>query len=166
MADQNAADQNAADGELGPDLRRQLEQELADLRSQRQYIAGTLGTDDPRGDNADQADTVERASQLTWIDDRITEITDILDHGLGAGRTAVGARDRVAVGNHVTLEFSDGSRDALLIGDIALDTGQATLLTPDSPLGRSVVGLRVGETVTYQAPSGPEQVTVIEIKPG
>ena len=159
MADQDDTGQVA-----GSDRRRQLEEELARLRTQRQELAGTLGTGDPRGDNADQADTVERASELTWIDDRITELTDILEHGTG-DRPPAGTAGQVEVGSQVVLEFSDGTRESLLIGDIALDTGQATVLTPDSPLGKSVLGHRVGDSVAYPAPSGPEQVTVVEISP-
>ncbi len=158
MADQDDADQIA-----GP-RRSQLEQELARLRTQRQEIAGTLGTDDPRGDNADQADTVERASELAWIEDRIAELTDLLEHGTGE-RPPAGTAGQVEVGSEVVLEFSDGTRESLLVGDIALDTGHATVLTPDSPLGRSVLGHRVGDSVVYPAPSGPEQVTVVEISP-
>ena len=63
---------------------------------------------------------IERGSELTWIDDRITELTDLLEPSVGADRPA---GDRVEVGSQVTLEFSDGTRETLLVGDVGLDTG-------------------------------------------
>lgn len=154
------ADQDDADQIVGSDRRRQLDEELARLRAQKREIEGTFDTDNPRGDSGDQADEIERGSELTWIDDRITELTDLLEHGVTADRPT---GDRVEVGSQVVLEFSDGTRETLLVGDVGLDTGQSTVLTPDSPVGRAILGHRVGDTVTYPAPSGPAQATVVEI---
>jgi transcription elongation GreA/GreB family factor len=154
------ADQENADQITGSDRRRQLEEELARLRAQKHEVESTFDTDNPRGDSGDQADEIERGSELTWIDDRITELSDLLEHGVGEDARA---GDRVEVGSQVVLEFSDGNRETLLVGDVALDTGQSTVLTPDSPLGRAILGHRAGDTVTYPAPSGPTRATVIEI---
>jgi transcription elongation factor GreA len=37
------------------------------------------------------------------------------------------------------------------------------VISPTSPLGASLIGARVGDTVTYEAPGGSLEVEVIEI---
>ncbi|QMU71271.1 hypothetical protein [Streptacidiphilus sp. P02-A3a] len=49
--------------------RRALEQELTDLRSERETVAATLRDHDP-GNAGDQADELQRATGLTRLDDR------------------------------------------------------------------------------------------------
>lgn len=144
--------------------RDRLSEELDQLRQQRSELATSMQDDERPGDGADQADTAERGSELAWVESRITEITDVLARDTGSG--SAGSDDVVAVGRVVTLQFADGSRDSLLVGDIAFDAGQATVLTPDSPLGAAVLGRRVGDTVSYAAPDGPTQATVVELAAG
>lgn len=63
----------------------------------------------------------------------------------------------VEPGMRVTVEFdSDGSRETFLLGSRALlaADGDVAVYSPESPLGRSIVGLRPGDRFEYLAPNG------------
>lgn len=98
------------------------------------------------------------------IEARIRELTVLLrDAEVG---DASGATDEVAVGNVVTasvagnaMRFLLGSRE--IAGDSDID-----VYSEGSPLGRAVLGAKVGSTVSYTAPNGREiQVQVEKVEP-
>ncbi|MGW4982355.1 GreA/GreB family elongation factor [Streptomyces mirabilis] len=143
-------------GPISAEARRALEQELADLHAERNAVAATLGDTDSAGDTADQADELQRATQLDHLDARITRITVRLD---GAAEAGPPRTDVVDLGSTVTVRFADGGEETVQIGDVAEPLDQ-TLVTTDSPLGRALLGHRAGDSVSYEAPEGRTTVTV------
>jgi transcription elongation GreA/GreB family factor len=146
-------------GPISAEARRALEQELADLHAERNAVAATLGDTDSAGDTADQADELQRATQLDRVDARITEITVRLD---GAAEAGPPRTDVVGPGSTATVRFADGAQETVQIGDVAEPLDQ-TLVTTDSPLGRALLGHRVGDSVSYEAPEGRTTVTVLSL---
>ncbi|MFF2519091.1 GreA/GreB family elongation factor [Streptomyces sp. NPDC058086] len=146
-------------GPISAEARRALEEELADLHAERNAVAATLGDTDSAGDTADQADELQRATQLDRVDARITEITVRLD---GAAEAGPPRTDVVGLGSTVTVLFAAGAEETVQIGDVAEPLDQ-TLVTTDSPLGRALLGHHVGDTVGYEAPDGRTTVTVLSL---
>lgn len=142
--------------------RKRLGDELELLREQRRELAASLGGGGTTGDRADQADAIERAEELERLDDRITAVADRLARS--DETTANVAGDLVEVGTVVTLRFGDGTRETLRVGTIAEGDEEARLVTPDSPLGRALLGHRAGDSVTYVAPSGETSVHVESVR--
>ncbi len=143
---------------------RALEQELADLRAERETVAATLrdhDADNP-GDQADQADELQRATELTRLDDRMSELTTRIRQAALAGPPSA---DVVGVGSTVTVRFGDDSTESVQIGEIAEHLEQ-TAVTADSPLGRALLGRRVGDTVAYETPGGRDTATVTALSVG
>ena len=159
------------DGRQPPELatadRQRLEQQLAELRDQRQEFAESLGADDPGGDSGDQADRLERGDALVTLDTRIAEITDQLRDPPEA--TPAGSTGRLADGTMVTVELPDGSARTLLVvaGPTEEPTGaeERAQLTADSPLGLALAGREIGDSVSYPTPRGQVRVTVLDIRP-
>ncbi|WP_328446756.1 GreA/GreB family elongation factor [Streptomyces sp. NBC_00386] len=140
--------------------RQALEQELADLRTERGTVASTLRDSDAEvGDHADAADELQRANDLRHLDDRISRITTRLAQADTAGPPPT---DEVGVGSTVTVRFSDGTTDTVQIGETAAVLDR-TLVTADSPLGHALLGHRAGDTVDFQAPEGPRSVVVVSL---
>jgi transcription elongation GreA/GreB family factor len=146
-------------GPISAEARRALEQELADLHAERNAVAATLGDTDSAGDTADQADELQRATQLDRVDARITEITVRLD---GAAEAGPPRTDVVGPGSTATVRFADGAQETVQIGDVAEPLDQ-TLVTTESPFGRALLGHRVGDSVSYEAPEGRTTVTVLSL---
>lgn len=72
--------------------------------------------------------------------------------------------DIVQIGDWVTIRLADDELVRHLIVDPAeagLDTNR---ISADSPLAMAILGRRVGEEVTVEAPSGPYRATIMESK--
>ncbi|WP_406530725.1 GreA/GreB family elongation factor [Streptomyces sp. I8-5] len=139
--------------------RRALEQELADLRTERATVAATLRGGKQVGDRADEADELQRGTDLDHLDTRIAEIDGRLREADAAGPPST---DKVGVGSTVTVRFADATETTIRISEFpeALDL---TLVTADSPLGSALLGRRAGETVTYDAPGGRTTAVVLSV---
>lgn len=83
---------------------------------------------------------------------------------------ASGDPDEVAPGRVVTVAF-DGDEDdteTFLLGSreiLATDSSVDQAVSPQSPLGAAVVGRRVGDEVSYEAPNGKTiSVTIVKVE--
>ena len=144
---------------ISAEARGALEQELADLRAERDRVAATLRDPDSPGDQADQADELQRASDVTRLDTRISDITLRLREASAAGDPRT---DAVGVGSTVTLRFSDGTTETVQVTEVA-DEAERTAVTFDSPLGRALIGRGPGDTVHYDTPRGAAEATVLSL---
>lgn len=145
---------------LTPAARDRLVKELDSLRSAREEFTQSLGFDDPIGDEADQADALERTMSRERVDQRIAEI----DNLLARAEIATPAGDVVEVGTVVTVRFADGTEQALRVGDLAESDDETMVLTPNSPLGRALLGCRAGDSASYTAPGGESRVEVVSVR--
>ena len=153
---------DAGRARLNPATRDRLREELSTLREQRSALVASIGSDEPLGDTADQADALERADQIQRLDERIEEITDLLE--MPAGTAGAPDGDRVEVGTVVTLRFGDGTSQALRVTPIVEEDEDTAVVTPDSPLGKVLLGRRPGQKVSYEAPHGQVQAEVVSVQ--
>jgi transcription elongation GreA/GreB family factor len=69
----------------------------------------------------------------------------------------------VAFGRSVTVCLADGTPRVLrIVGEDEADPAQGAI-TAHSPLGRALIGARVGDTVIWAKPSGREEIEVTAI---
>lgn len=150
------------DPQLTSAARARLEGELDRLREERRQLVASLGFDETRGDSADQAAAVERGAELERVDHRIEELTDLLSTSRQAEPPS---GEEVEIGTLVTLEFGDGDTETVQVGMKALqEQDDISVLTPDSPLGRAILGRRAGDTVTYTTPRGESEAKVLTVR--
>ncbi len=136
------------------ELKRRRERVAADLDSMRDAVGGLV--------DADAADQIALADELTAIDDRIAEINWHL-HGGPPESEVPGA---LPDGTEVTLRFPDGQlvrmRVVAIAGEVPIVDDHA--LSPDSPMGLALAGHRPGEVVTFETPQGPQQVELVAVR--
>jgi transcription elongation factor GreA len=73
--------------------------------------------------------------------------------------------ENVSPGHVVHLRYEgDDESERYLIGSIEERTGDVEVLTPGSPLGRALLGGRVGDWVDFEAPGGVLKVEIVEIE--
>jgi transcription elongation factor GreA len=144
---------------LGPEARRQLEAELAKLRTRREEANPRPGESGRGGDAADQADLLERAETASWLDRRIAEVVAMLEHGVPSNSSIL------PDGTSVTIRFADGDEDTLHVVAVPGDDADNSVLTSDSPLGLALVGAKAGDEVSYRTPGGRTTATVVTITP-
>lgn len=146
---------------ISPEARQALEEELAQLRIERDAVTATLkgtGTD-TAGDLADQADELQRVTEAARLEARIAAVTSRLSE---AATATASPPDVIGVGSDVTLRFADGTEETIQIGELANEL-EHTLATFDSPLGHALLGHRTGDSVTYDTPAGPTTAVVLAI---
>jgi len=139
--------------------RSRIEAELADLRRRRDEMRAERQGDEAVGDRGDAADAIQRAEGLAGIEEQISVLTWRL---AGGGENPGQLPD----GTEVTLRFADIGEVRMRVVTYLEETpagAEDTTLTADSPLGLALVGRKAGDTVTYPAPGGQQQVEVLAI---
>lgn len=168
MANTTGSDLPAPDQGWEPGARNELERELTQLRDQRAKLA-PAPEDDTVGDYGDQAEMLERDSDLGYLDSRITEIRELLARGPRAAESAADQRSELPDGTEVTVRFADDTVDTLRVVvsvEEVPDDDRAGVLTSDSPLGRALAGHSVGDTITYRTPEGGDtRVHLLGLEP-
>lgn len=141
-------------------VRQALQEELGVLQSRRREFADGLGSDDFPGDRADQADAIERLSELQSIERRIDEVIRLLAEDIGADEPS--SPGEVSVGSIVTLRYPDGTTDMFRVGTM-VEADDATVVTSDSPLGVALLGRSAGDDINWSTPTGQREARVIEV---
>jgi len=149
---------------LTPEGIEDLRQELDHLVSvKRPALAERLHKAIQQGDLSENADYIAAKEEQGFLEGRIQQIEAML-------RRAViieddGPSDEVGLGSRVTV-VEEGEQDAevfRIVGPAEADPIDGKV-SNESPLGRSLLGRRVGDAVTVQAPGGEIvfRITAIE----
>jgi transcription elongation factor GreB len=145
---------------------RRLQDELADLRSrQRPKIVQEVSDAAAQGDRSENAEYIYGKRKLREIDRRMHWLTRRLESATIVEPRTDGV-EAVFFGAWVELEDEDGARSAYRIvgeDEIDLDKGH---ISWRSPLGRSLLKRRAGDTVVFRRPSGEAELTILSVRYG
>lgn len=132
----------------------QLEEELAELEGpKRAEIVEAIKTARSFGDLSENYEYHAAKNEQGLLERRITILRDRLHRAVvveGAGGGTV------AVGSHVTIKRDDGE-------EMEVEISSVGGVSPDSPLGRALIGANVGDEVKVQAPKGAWSARVVSI---
>ncbi|GAA2760911.1 transcription elongation factor GreA [Actinopolymorpha rutila] len=145
--------------QLSASARKRLQQDEIDLTARRAELVAEQGSE-TGGDLVDQASFATQQIEIESIDRRLSRIHELLSATTVASDAP---EDTVAVGSVVTLRFDDGSTEAYQVGLIEEQADDVVALTPTSPLGRALMGHKVGDKVTYAAPVGELSVEIVQV---
>jgi transcription elongation factor GreA len=143
-----------------------LKDELDKLIANRPVIAAEINARREEGDLKENGGYHAAREEQGKQEGRIRYLQELL-------RTAqVGEAprsDKIGPGTVVTVQFDDDEDDTetfLLASREIAATTDLTVYSPESALGKSIIGAGSGDTVTYTAPSGAEiKVTVVRFEP-
>jgi transcription elongation factor GreA len=143
-----------------------LQAELNELIAARPLIAAEINARREEGDLRENGGYHAAREEQGKQEARIRYLQELL-RTARVGEAPVS--DGVAPGNVVTIYFDDDpdDRETFLLGsrEIAVTTSM-TVYSPESALGKAILGARAGQTVTYTAPSGADiKVTVVSFEP-
>jgi transcription elongation factor GreA len=156
-----STDHEAGGTWLSQDAHDRLQAELDALIAGRPKIAAEINARREEGDLRENGGYHAAREEQGKQEGRIRYLTDLLRHAqVGDAPSA----DSVATGAVVTIQFDDDPEDTetFLLGSREISsTTDLTVYSPESALGKAIVGTRPGDTVTYTAPSGADiKVTV------
>jgi transcription elongation factor GreA len=148
---------------LTPEGRARLEAELDYLRSvRRREIAERIHTAKEHGDVTDNAEYDDAKNEQAFVESRIFTLEQQLRHAvLIENHTAA---DGVGLGSRVTVLDSEGFEETYTIVGSAEARPSEGKISNESPVGRALLGRRVGDTVSVHVPAGMLFLTVTTIE--
>lgn len=154
---------------LTEDEARNLRKELAELTGpRRSELAVRLKEAKAMGDLSENADWHKAKEDQAFLEGRIQEVEYILNKSMVITDAQAKLRlDTVHVGNSVQIVISmDGEEDDpeefKIVGVEGANVAERKI-SNESPLGRSLMGHRVGDVVTVQSQNGVYTARILKI---
>jgi transcription elongation factor GreA len=142
---------------LTPEQRSALEEELAELEGPRRAAAvEAIATARGFGDLAENFEYHAAKNEQGLLEARIRKLRDRLNHAVTVEHDT---DEHVGIGSLV--EIADEQGDAMEV-EISAVGG----VSPDSPLGRALMGAAVGDVVDVDAPRGSWKARILGIRRG
>ena len=117
-----------------------------------------------QGDRSENAEYIYGKKKLREIDRRIHFLTKRLDSARIVEPTDRPAQDLVFFGATVEVEDEDGKLATYtIVGQDELDTPRGHI-SYKSPLARTLLKRRAGDTVLFRKPAGEVQLTVVSVR--
>jgi transcription elongation factor GreA len=140
-----------------------LKNELAYLKGPaRDQLAQRLRAAIQLGDLSENADYISAKEDQAFLEGRIQELTAILSNVQIIEEKAISS-GTVDIGTHVTIQEEDFEEETYyIVGPKEADPRNARI-SHESPIGRALLGHRVGETVTAETPNGAIRFKIIRI---
>ncbi len=149
---------------LTSDGKLQLEKELEYLRTvKRKQIAERIQQAKALGDVSESGEYEDAKREQAFVEGRIREIEGMLSNAIviDDDRRDDGV---VRLGSKVTVVDSDGIEETFTIVGSAESSSLNGRISNESPVGKALLGRRVGEKVTVAAPNGVFELTIIAIE--
>jgi transcription elongation factor GreA len=142
---------------LTRDQKAQLEAELAELEGpKRAEIVEAIKTARGFGDLSENFEYHAAKNEQGLLERRITILRDRLQRSVLVDEKAAAASAEIRVGSRVSIEPDDGERMDVEISSVGG-------VSPESPLGKALLGAKVGDEVLVAAPRGEWRARVISI---
>jgi transcription elongation factor GreA len=141
-----------------------LQAELEDLTTRgRLEVAGKIERARELGDLSENGDYHAAKDEQGHMEGRIRQLEHLLDN---AEIVAPPANGVVGPGSVVTVVYEgddESAAERYLVGHIEEERrDNLDVVSPESPLGLALIGARVGQWVTYEAPNGELRVQVLK----
>src|SRR5439155_10961171 len=134
----------------------QLEAELAELEGPRRAEAvEAIAKARSFGDLSENFEYHAAKNEQGLLERRITILRDRLDRAVIVDQAAV-ARDTVGVGKNVEIEDEQGERMQVQISSVGG-------VSPESPVGRALLGRKAGDEVVAEAPRGSWRARILSV---
>ncbi|MGN0165698.1 MAG: transcription elongation factor GreA [Lachnospiraceae bacterium] len=143
---------------------KKLEEELSDLKvNQRRDIAEKIKEAREHGDLSENAEYDAAKDEQRDIEARIEELEEILKNVIVVDEDEI-TSDKVSVGCDVKVVNVDNKQEYFytIVGSTEANFLQ-NKISNESPLGRELMGRKVGEQLVVKAPAGELTYEILEI---
>lgn len=114
------------------------------------------------GDLSENAEYHSAKDDLSTLEGRVEELKDILTRVVVVDVAKKGD-EQVGLGSLVQIEVNGSSHEFTIVGEWEADPA-AKKISHESPLGKALIGKKVGEIVEVEAPSGIITYSIKEVK--
>jgi transcription elongation factor GreA len=149
---------------LTPEGLAKLEEELEYLRTvRRQEVAEKIQQSKELRSSVISPEYEEAKNEQGFVEGKILEIERIIRNAKIIHHEDINV-DFVEVGNGVRVQLQDGSEEHYtIVGSAEAKPGEGRI-SNESPMGKALLGKRVGDEVEVEAPAGPLKLRILEIK--
>lgn len=129
----------------------------------REDLAKRLRFAIQQGDLSENADYIQAKEEQGFLEGRIQELTEILNNYQIIDEH-VGVREKVEIGAHITIQEADYDPETYhLVGPKEANPVNSRI-SHESPIGRAMLGKRVGDLVIAETPNGLITFKIIAIE--
>jgi len=148
---------------LTPEGKERFSAELHELLTVRRHqVEEQIRRSKEFADTVDNAEYDEAKQEQAFVEGRILELERML-HNVRVIEEPTVKGDYVRMGSHVKVTDVDGEQETYyLVGSQEADPRHG-LVSNESPIGRALIGKRVGDEVTVVAPAGSFNLRILEI---
>jgi transcription elongation factor GreA len=137
--------------------KEQLQSELAELEGPRRAEAvQAIASARSFGDLSENFEYHAAKNEQGMLERRISMLRDRLDRAVIVDEEAVASSVTVVVGTRVEIEDDHGERMEVQISSVGG-------VSPDSPVGRALLGRKVGDEVDVDAPRGRWRARILSV---
>ena len=149
---------------ITPEGAQKLSEELHQLwKVERPLVTARVAEAAAQGDRSENAEYIYGKKRLREIDSRIRFLRKRLD-GITVVNTIPDDRDRVYFGAFVTLEDEEGKEvEYRIVGPDEFNVVDGKL-SMDSPLGKAMIGKRMGDEINISTPKGMKAFYILKIR--
>lgn len=115
-----------------------------------------------QGDLSENAEYSAAREELAFIDGRIDELEEMLKQ-VQIIEENNGEHASVVLGSEVTIHINGKEEIYRLVGEWEADPAEKKI-SHESPLGKALMGKKIGEQVEVEAPAGKVLYTVVSVK--
>ncbi len=114
------------------------------------------------GDLSENAEYTAARDELSFIDVRIDELEELLKQATLIAEPSKSSNHIVKLGSTVKLNIKDKHEVFTVVGEWEADPKEKKI-SHQSPLGKALIGKKVGEKVEVEAPAGKVIYTIVSI---
>jgi len=141
-----------------------LKAELAQLTGpEREDLAKRLKSAIQEGDLSENADYHKAKEDQGFLEGKIQDLEYILQHAIII-EDQDGEREEINIGAHFTIQEDDHPPETFsMVGAKETDPRNGRI-SNESPIGRAVIGRRVGDIVAVETPNGQINLKILSIE--
>ena len=150
---------------LSPERLKELQDEMSYLKTVREKeVAELIKEARSFGDLSENSEYDEAKNEQGKLYSRIAELEEVLQHVVIVDETNIGT-DVVTIGCKVTVADVSGREmpPYSIVGSQEADPMHG-IISEDSPFGKALLGAKVGDSVTVEAPRGSVVYTLKKIE--
>ena len=136
-----------------------LEKELKELIDSRGAVADEIAAARENGDLSENAEYTAAREKQNRVEARIAEIEGILD---GAQIIKSDGDGTISLGDHVVVSLNGKESAFDVVGAIEADPAN-NKISHESPLGKALMGKKVGDEVGITTPKGEKVYKVVSV---
>lgn len=114
------------------------------------------------GDLSENAEYVAAREELSFIDGRIDELEELIKQAVPIQESHTKGNHVVKLGSTVTVHIKGKKEVFTVVGEWEADPKDKKI-SHESPLGKALIGKKIGEKVEVEAPAGKLSYTIVSV---